>query len=167
MISPRGNCPDGFVLRGLFGLVSSAADLPLENLIPKEKWEVLGILKLNQQEQNRLASEIMKLMAVKDTNSGGVAVIAPSVSTSMMARQVLAKLHTSEVRLRHADEVLVVVRSSLFDPLMSIYSSVCDLQKDADNQLNIAGPNFHVYLYRMDDDLRVTQTVHQSVPAEQ
>lgn len=85
----------------------------------------------------------------------------------MMARQVLAKLHTSEVGLRCADQVLVVVRSSLFNPLMAGYGSVCELQKDADGQLNIAGPNFHVYVYGIDDDLRVTQTAHQTFPANQ
>jgi hypothetical protein len=94
-------------------------------------------------------------------------VIAPSVSTSIMARQVLARLHASEIGFRNADSVLVVVRSSLYNPLMPAYGSVCDLQKDADAQLNIAGPNFHIYLYTMDDNLRVTQTGHQSFPADQ
>jgi len=78
-----------------------------------------------------LAVEILKLLPAK-SNDGGVAVIAPSVSTSMMARKVLAKLHTSEVGIRHADQALVVVRSSLFNPLMTGYLSVFDLQKDAD-----------------------------------
>lgn len=147
-------------------LISGAADLPLERLIPKEKWEETGIVKLNQQEQKRLAAEITKLLPAK-ASDGGVAVIAPSVSTSMMARQVLAKMHVVEVGFRHADQVLVVGRSSLFNPLMPGYTTVCDLQKDADLQLNIAGPNFHVYVYTMDDNLRVTQTAHQSFPANQ
>jgi hypothetical protein len=36
------------------------------------------------------------------------------------------------------------------------YENVCDLRRDADGQLNITGPNFHVYVYTMDDELRVT-----------
>ncbi len=147
-------------------LALDAADVPLESLIPKGKWDATGIVKLSEVERERLASEIITLVAAVRSDSGGVAVIAPSVSTSMMARQVLARLRVSEVHLRRAAQVLVVVRSSVNNPLMFGYSSVCDLQKDADGQLNIAWPNFHVYLYAMDDDLRVTQTVHQSSPAE-
>lgn len=109
------------VLRVLFGMVSAATDLPLENLIPKEKWAETGIVKLNQQEQKRLASEIVRVVPGKPSG-GGIAVIAPSVSTSLMARQVLAKLHASEVGLRRADLLLVVVRSSLLNPLMSSLS---------------------------------------------
>jgi hypothetical protein len=155
-----------FLLFNIFaGFVLPAADLPLEKLISREKWEEIGLAKLNEQERQRLAWEIVKLLPSK-TNSGGVAVIAPSVSTTVMARQVLARLHTPEVSFRQADQVLVVVRSSFFNPLMSGYSTVCDLQKDADGQLNIAGPNFHIYVYAMNDDLRVTQTAHQSVPAQ-
>jgi hypothetical protein len=153
------------LLTAFFGVVSTAADLRLEELIPKEKWEETGIAKLNQQEQKRLVSEIAKLAPVKPS-SGGVAVIAPSISTGVMAREVLAKLRASEVGFCHADVVLVVVRSSLYNPLLPSYASVCDLQKDADGQRNIAGPNFHVYLYAMDDNLRVTQTGHQSLPAD-
>lgn len=153
------------LLMTFFWVAATATDLRLEELIPKEKWEETGIAKLNEQEQKRLASEIAKLVPVKP-GSGGVATIAPSVSTSMMAREVLAKLHASEVGFRYADAVLVVVRSTLSNPLLPSYGSVCDLQKDADGQLNIAGPNFHVYLYTMDDNLRVTQTGHQSFPAD-
>lgn len=153
------------LLTAFLGVVSTAADLRLEELIPKEKWEETGIARLNQQEQKRLASEIAKLVPVK-AGSSSVAVIAPSVSTSMIAREVLTKLRASEVGFRYADAVLVVVRSSLYNPLLASYGSVCDLQKDADGQLNIAGPNFHVYLYTMDDNLGVTQTGHQSFPAD-
>ncbi len=135
-----------FLLTVIFGIVSTAADLRLEDLIPKEKWAETGIVKLSPQEHAHLASEIQSVVrTASKTTSGGVAVIAPSVSTSTMARQLLAKLHSSEVGLRSADSVLVVVRSSLYNPLIVGYRSVCDLQQDAENQLNIAGPNFHVY----------------------
>src|SRR5271165_5367964 len=97
------------ILTVIFGVVSTADDLPLEELIPKEKWEETGIVKLNQQEQRRLASEIARVIPGKPSG-GSIAVIAPSVSTSLMARHVLAKLHASEVGLRRADLVLVVVR---------------------------------------------------------
>lgn len=156
------------IMNVVFGIVSTAADLPLEQLIPREKWVETGIAKLSQMEQARLASEIVNVVrTVNKQTSGGLAVIAPSVSTSMMARQLLTKLHSSEVGLRSAESVLVVVRSSLYNPLMPGYRSVCDLQKDAESQLNIAGPNFHVYVYAMDDNLRVTQSAHQSFPADQ
>ena len=64
-----------------------------------------------------------------------------------------------------ATVILVVVRSSLFNPLSSSYETVCELKEDAEIQLNISGPNFHVYLYSMDDDLRVTQLSHRSFSA--
>jgi hypothetical protein len=104
---------------------------------------------------------------VKSTLAGSaVAVIAPSVSTSMMARTILAELHISETTLKHADHVLVVVRSSLSDPLSFSYESVCELKRDAENQLNIAGPKYHVYIYSLDDDLRASQQSHKSFPAD-
>lgn len=94
-----------------------------------------------------------------------VAVIAPSVSTSVEAREVLAKNGWSETSLRDADGVLVVVRSMLYNPLNYSYRSVSDLQRDADTQLNISGDNFHVYLYQMNNDLSVRQLKHASYKA--
>jgi hypothetical protein len=103
----------------------------------------------------------------KSTLAGSaLAVIAPSVSTSMMARTILAELHASETTLKRADYVLVVVRSSLSDPLNFSYESVCELKRDAENQLNIAGPKYHVYIYALDDDLRASRQSHKSFAAE-
>src|SRR5262249_25812603 len=96
-----------------------------------------------------------------------VVVIAPSVSTSMKAREIRARLHLSETSsFRRADAILVVVRSSLFNPLDSSYKCVAELTDDAEGQLNISGPKFHVYLYEYEDDLSVSQTAHQAFSAE-
>ena len=95
-----------------------------------------------------------------------VYVIAPSVSTSMEARSIRMKNGWSEARLRQADAVLVVVRSMLFNPLNYSYDSVKELEEDADSQLNISGENFHVYIYSIDDDMKVSQEKHISYKAE-
>ena len=94
-----------------------------------------------------------------------VAVIAPSVSTSMEANRILAQTGYRRVGLRKAAAVLVVVRSALYDPLSYSYSSYCELVQDAESQLNIAGMNFHVYVYALDDDLVPSRLGHQSYPA--
>lgn len=95
-----------------------------------------------------------------------VHVIAPSVSTSMEAQEIMGQQGWSEVGLRRADAILVVVRSSLNNPLLPSYRSVCDLTEDAENQLNIAGPLFHVYLYTIEDDMSSTEAKHVSYKAD-
>ena len=72
----------------------------------------------------------------------------------------------SESNLRHADAILVVVRSMLFNPLSYSYGSVKELEADAGNQLNIAGENFHVYVYTIDNNMAVTQDKHISYRAD-
>lgn len=95
-----------------------------------------------------------------------VVVIAPSVSTSMEARSAILKLGWIETKnYRTADGIFVVVRSALLNPLSYTYSSICDLQRDADLQLNIAGPNFHLYFYSIEDDLSSRQIKHTSYEA--
>ena len=96
---------------------------------------------------------------------GQVAVIAPSVSTSMKAREIRADLGLSEVQPKRANFVLVVVRSMLFDPLSYSYDSFGHLKEDADMQLNISGSNYHLYFYEIRDDLSVTQIKHTSFSA--
>src|SRR5579885_2933634 len=95
-----------------------------------------------------------------------VYVIAPSVSTSMEARSIRMKNGWVESSLRQADAILVVVRSMLFYPLDYSYDSVKELEDDADSQLNISGENFHVYIYSIDDDMKVTQEKHVSYKAK-
>jgi len=85
-----------------------------------------------------------------------VYVVAKSVSTEMEARDIVAKNGWTESHLRQADIVLVVVRSELEYPLREYYQSIGELEEDADQQLNIAGSNFVVYAFRIDDDLRPT-----------
>jgi hypothetical protein len=95
-----------------------------------------------------------------------VAVIAPSVSTSMKANRIVAANQWSLTSPREASAVLVVVRSSLMFPLKSSHGSYKELEEDAGRQLNIAGPNYHVYLFRINDDLSVTEIDHQSFEAK-
>lgn len=89
-----------------------------------------------------------------------VAVIAPSVSTSMEARRVLAKLGWNEVSLKKAGGILVVVRSSLSYPLNPSYDSIQELKTDAEFQLNISGPKYHIYIFSITDDLEVREIKH-------
>ncbi len=155
------------VLMMLLALGGQPQDPPLAELIPTVKWEVAGIEKLTDLERGVLRDEIVALLQrYRASLTEGVAVIAPSVSTSMKAREICAQLRKKEVAFRYAEAILVVVRSSLFNPLQNGYDSVCELQRDADSQLNIAGPKYHVYLYSMDDTLRVIQTSHRSFEAE-
>ena len=98
--------------------------------------------------------------------SVSVAVIAPSVSTRMEARAILARVGWHETTLRDASGILVVVRSMLFNPLSSSYESIKELQDAAEHQLNISGENFHVYVYSVTPDLGVTQIQHTSYKAQ-
>ena len=95
-----------------------------------------------------------------------VAVIAPSVSTSMEARSIIRRNGWTESTLREAPAILVVVRSMLSNPLSSSYDSIKELQEGADRQLNIAGEKFHVYIYAINSDLSVTQRKHTSYKAD-
>ena len=96
-----------------------------------------------------------------------VAVIAPSISTSMEARRIISRQGWTQGKFKTADAILVVVRSSLSLPLQSSYTFVGELKADADGQLNISGPKFHVYLYQLGDDLECTELKHISYEAAQ
>ena len=90
-----------------------------------------------------------------------LAVIAHSVSTRIEARAVLRRQGWTQTDdFRRADGILVVCRSSLTYPLDASYPSIRDLDRDADSQLNISGPLYHVYLYRIDSDLSVSEVRH-------
>lgn len=95
-----------------------------------------------------------------------VAVIAHSVSTSMEAREIRIRQGWLEADYTHADALLVVCRSMLLNPLMHGYGSIEDLDRDTENQLNIAGSNFHVYIYQINADFSVSQIKHLHYPAE-
>lgn len=95
-----------------------------------------------------------------------VAVIAPSVSTSMEARRIIARRGWTQGKFKSADAILVVVRSALSLPLRSYYSFIGELKEDAEWQLNIAGPKFHVYLYQLGEDLECIELRHISYEAE-
>ena len=95
-----------------------------------------------------------------------VAVIAHSISTSMEAREVRRRNGWSETDFRQADAILVVCRSGLNWPLSSSYDSIKELDEDADSQLNISGSNFHIYIYRINNDLSVDEIKHVHYPAD-
>lgn len=95
----------------------------------------------------------------------GLFVIAPSASTSMEARAICMKQGWTDVPLRQARGILVVVRSMLFNPLRYSYDSVKDLGEDANRQLNVCGESFHVYLYDLDSQMRPNQRKHLSYKA--
>ncbi len=138
---------------------------PLDDLIPRSDWEALGLVKLSDDERGRLAERIASL--IRSDIPQGVVVIAPSLSTSTKARQIRQSAGLSEVPLRHARAVLVVVRSSLFNPLWQQYDSVHAIKEDAERQLNISGPKYHVYVFELDDDLRPLQVSHESFGARE
>jgi hypothetical protein len=90
-----------------------------------------------------------------------LAVIAHSVSTRIEARTVLRRQGWTQTDdLRRADGILVVCRSSLTYPLNSSYPSIRDLDEDVNSQLNISGPLYHAYLYRINADLSVSEVKH-------
>ena len=95
-----------------------------------------------------------------------VAAIAHSLSTRMEAREVLRRQGWTETtNLRQADGILVVCRSGLTWPLNSLCESIKELDEAADSQLNISGSNFHIYVYRINDDLSVDEVKHIHYPA--
>jgi hypothetical protein len=95
-----------------------------------------------------------------------VAVIAPSLSTSREAKRVMAQQGWTQGKMKTADAILVVVRSSLSLPLRSSYDFIGELKEDAGRQINISGPKFHIYLCQLGDDLECTELKHISYEAE-
>jgi len=96
-----------------------------------------------------------------------VAVVAHSISTRIEARKILAQQGWTETtNLRQADGILVVCRSGLNWPLNDSYRSFKELNDDADSQMNISGSNFHIYVYKLNDNLSVEKVAHKSFPAD-
>jgi len=90
-------------------------------------------------------------------------VVAPSAGTQREAQRMLRFCRWSDTTVvRDADFLLVVVRSSGSDPLEPSYDSLKWLRDAANGQLNDSGAQFHVYLYRIRDDLSFLQASHQS-----
>ncbi len=161
--------------------------LTFDNIFPPANQHEMGLHKLTDEEKEVLRKHVELLLITvaqagdssrttqqpphvsdqQNTTSSGlrVAVIAPSVSTSMEARSIKARLGYMEVSIKEADAVLVVVRSMLFNPLNLSYDSIKELQDDAENQLNISGENFHIYIYQIHSDMSVTQIKHSNYKA--
>ena len=107
-------------------------------------------------------------ISARHANGGmGIYVIAPSVSSSMEARKALKQNGWSETKnIGTTDAILVVVRSSLSNPLSNRYDSLEELAKDAEDQLNIDGSKFHIYLFQLQGNSSVSQTRHINYKAE-
>ena len=112
------------------------------------------------------ATLIAAIMFLPTLSFAQVAIIAPSVSTSMEARQIMRKNGWIESSLRDAQAILVVVRTMLSNPLNYSYDSIKELQDGAETCLNITGENFAIYLYEIGSDLSVSQSKHVSYKAE-
>src|SRR5262245_54063277 len=103
---------------GILLAVGSAqsGNTTLSDLIPTGKWEAAGLSRLTDSERGVLRNELLALLKRYHSSlTDGVALIAPSVSTSIKAREIRVQLRKPEVPLRYAEAILVVVRSSLFD----------------------------------------------------
>ena len=83
----------------------------------------------------------------------------------MMAREIRMKKGWLEVSPKESELVLVVCRSALLNPLDYSYTSFAELSDAAEHQLNIAGLNFHIYLFRFNSDLSLSEASHTSFPA--
>jgi hypothetical protein len=97
----------------------------------------------------------------------GVAVITHSLSTSREARNILQRQGWYETSLRQAAAILVVCRSGLSWPLRNNYDNIKELDDDANSQLNISGTYFHVYIFKINDDLSVSEIDHIKYEAEE
>ena len=98
---------------------------------------------------------------------GSIYVIAPSLSTRTEAGIIIRdNKWTETTSATDADAILVVVRSSLPDPLNSSYETLAKLEEDADFQFNLSGPRFHVYVYALGNDRSVKELKHVSYDAE-
>jgi len=97
-----------------------------------------------------------------------VVVIAHSFSTRSEAREVLRRQGwTKTTNLSQADAILVVCRSARSWPLNNSYSSIEGLNSDAESLYNMTASNFHIYIYRINDDLSVNEIKHDYYPANE
>jgi len=148
------------------GCAAAAADDPLEKLIPEDKWFSLGLFKLTANERKDLALEISRIALRPHRKNphgrGDVGVIAPSSSTEKKADEILDDMRLDSGPLRGASELLVVVRSSMDEPLDDDYDSICELIEEAERQFNMVGPTYHIYFYFVDEDLSVRQISHKT-----
>lgn len=92
-----------------------------------------------------------------------VYLVAPSASTMAEAKRMLRFCRwTDTTAVRDADAVLVLVRSSSSEPMASQYDSLKWLRDAANSLANESGAQFHVYLYRIRQDLTFMQLSHRA-----
>lgn len=163
----RTMVPIRFVSEALGALVTWDEDNFTAEITSQSESELVAKLKTENDElkaQLEAAREIVAKLTAPKTQQ--VAVIAPSLSTAAKARSIMQSLKLTEVSPKDADIILVVVRSLLYYPLSPSYDSYRDLQRDAENQLNISGPTYHIYFYEHLGDLTIRELKHISEPAE-
>ncbi len=95
-----------------------------------------------------------------------VAVIAPTMATRREAVAVLRRNGWVEVNPRQADGVLAVVRSSLLFPLEGHYNAYTELEAAAELWGGVFGEYLHVYVFRIEENLTVTEIAHTRLKAE-
>lgn len=167
LFKDRTMVPVRFVSEALGALVTWDEDNFTAVITSQSESELVAKLKTENDElkaQLEAAREIVAKLTAPKTQQ--VAVIAPSLSTAAKARSIMQSLKLTEVSPKDADIILVVVRSLLYYPLSPSYDSYRDLQRDAENQLNISGPTYHIYFYEHLGDLTVRELKHISEPAE-
>ena len=89
-----------------------------------------------------------------------------SCAPASLSVAVIARQGWTQGKMKTADAILVVVRSSLSLLLRSSYDFIGELKEDADRQLNISGQKFHIYLYQLGDDLECTELKRISCEAD-
>lgn len=89
-----------------------------------------------------------------------VIVIAPSVSTSAIAREIVRRYKMNIVDPSRTNHALVVVRSNIQYPLSEHYGHASQVIQDAGIQLNIAGKLAHVYVFKVNDNMSASSVVH-------
>lgn len=145
--------------------------ITIEKLMSTQEFKDCGLQKLSETELDKLSKWVFSNFKYAPSLAAGpkagekVSVIAPSVSTSMKAREIRLEMRWLEVPPKQSDYVLVVVRSELYNPLMPSYDSFGKLKEDAEMQLNISGSNYHIYIYWLHDTLEVSQLKHISMKA--
>jgi len=97
---------------------------------------------------------------IPDLRGLNVNVFADSISCERLARSVLRLNGVIESSPRPADVVLVVTRSSFSNPLNSRYGSLSDLKRDSETLLSISGPNGHIYVFSIDDEMQTADVFH-------
>lgn len=96
-----------------------------------------------------------------------VAVIAPSNAARSAAKEALWNLGWTETKdLGLADAIVVACKSNENWPLNNTYSSIRELENDAQLPANSIGSDTHIYVYKINADMSVDEIKYLHLPAE-